>query len=200
MENSNLSDDLKYIRTMIERTQKQIDPGAPIMIMWGFVCLIGYLGTHYLAAKSMWQEVNLLWMILGGSGALITLFYYFRLYKKNISQGVSSYVGKQIGMIWIVLVVFGFIWEQLILSSSNLILPSIMYLWAGIYCIALSMMGIVYSKEWLYAGILVFVGMIAAFFMKEFAYIILGISMCLGCVIPAVIAQNRLRKLEKING
>jgi hypothetical protein len=39
--------------------------------------------------------------------------------------------------------------------------------------------------------------MIVAFFVKDYAYIILGLAMGLGCIIPAIIAQRNYRKQEK---
>ena len=68
-----------------------------------------------------------------------------------------------------------------------------------VYSIALSMTGIIYSKEWLFGGIGIFAGMVAAFFIKDYAYLILGLAMGAGCIIPAIIAQRNYRKMEKEN-
>jgi hypothetical protein len=71
------------------------------------------------------------------------------------------------------------------------------FLWAMVYSIALSMIGIIYSREWLFGGIGIFVGMVVAFIIKDYAYLILGLAMGLGCIIPAIFAQRNYRKKEK---
>ena len=76
-------------------------------------------------------------------------------------------------------------------------LGDINFWWALIYGIALSMTGVVYSKEWLLAGIGVFIGMVTAAVIEPYADLILGLAMCLGCVIPSIIALRRLHRLEK---
>ena len=65
-----------------------------------------------------------------------------------------------------------------------------------VYSIAVSIMGIIFSKEWLIGGIGIFAGMVLAFLIKDYAYIILGVSMCAGCIIPAVIAHRRYHSSE----
>ena len=61
------------------------------------------------------------------------------------------------------------------------------------------MTGVVYSKEWFMGGFVIFAGMLAAVFLKEYAYLILGVAMCGGCVVPSLITQKRLRDVEKEN-
>ena len=72
-----------------------------------------------------------------------------------------------------------------------------------IYAMALSMllgvMGILHSKEWLLGGILIFAGMLLAFFVKDYAFIILGLATGAGFIIPAIIADRNYHKWEKEN-
>ena len=42
------ADDLKFMRSAIEKTSKQADPYTHTMIMWGVICLIGYPAAHFL--------------------------------------------------------------------------------------------------------------------------------------------------------
>lgn len=195
MEQNQLSDDLKFMRSIIERTQRQIDPAAPIMITWGFICLFGYLATHWLAVEQLFRYIWWLWLIVCWPvGFILSIFFGYRVRKREIRRGVRSYVSKQIGWVWAILVPNGIIWTLLGILRDPFGAPG--FLWASIYGIGLSMMGILYSREWLIAGIGIFVAIIVATFAKPYAYIILGVVMGLGCIIPGLMAQQRVRRWE----
>lgn len=214
MENSKIAEDLKFMRSMIERTQRQIDPGAPSIIVWGIVCIIGYCGTQWLLVHAKHgYDFNILWGILYLFGFSLSWFFDHRLKKRMIAKGIKSYISKQINWVWAILVINGIVWGCLIFFNNMHLahgtldgkafvevylrsLRSVMFLWAGIYGIALTMMGILYSKEWLIAGIAVFVSIVIATFVRPYSYIILGIVMGLGCIIPGLIAIRRQRKWE----
>ena len=49
-EQQQLSEDLRFIRSMIERTQPRFYAAAPIMILWGLICLAGFPATEWLIA------------------------------------------------------------------------------------------------------------------------------------------------------
>ena len=59
-----LNDDLKFIRSMVERTQPRIYAAAPILITWGLVSLIGFPATGWMAANRMYGQIDALWMVL----------------------------------------------------------------------------------------------------------------------------------------
>ena len=67
--------------------------------------------------------------------------------------------------------------------------------------IALSLTGIFHSKEWFFGGMLIFAGMLLAFFTKDYLcpFIILGLSTGAGLIIPAIIVDRSYRKWEKEN-
>ena len=73
------------------------------------------------------------------------------------------------------------------------------FLWAAIYGFGLSMMGILHTKEWLFGGIAIFIAILVAYFVKTNAYIILGVAMGLGCIIPAIIVHINYLNWKKQN-
>ena len=185
------------MRSVIEKTRRDFDPGAAIFITWGLLCLIGYTATHFLIAHQAYSKINTVWFSLYGIGVPLSMFFGYRISKRQNMQGVVPYIYIQIGWIWGIMVASGIIFGTLGLGRS--FFSDINFLWAWIYAITLSMTGVVYSKEWLMGGIGIFVGMVAAVFLKQYAYLILGFAMCAGCVIPSLITQKRLRDVEKEN-
>ena len=196
-EESKVAENLQFMRLAIERTRRDFDPGVAIFITWGLLCLIGYTAAHFLVAQQAYAKINTVWLSLYAIGVPLSGFFGYRISKRQNIQGTVPYIYIQIGWIWGIMVASGIIFGTFGLGRS--FFRDIHFLWAWIYAISLSMTGVVYSKEWLMGGIGILAGMIAAVFLKEYAYLILGFTMCAGCVIPSLITQKRLRSVEKEN-
>lgn len=192
-----LVENLQFMRSAIERTRRDFDPGAAIFITCGLMCLIGYTASHFLIAHQAYAKINTVWFSLYAVAIPLCMFFGYRISKRQNMKGFVPYIYIQIGWIWGITItsgiVFGTFW------FGRCFVSDINFLWAWIYAISLSMTGIVYSKEWVMGGIGIFVGMLAAVFLKEYAYLILGFTMCAGCVVPSLITQKRLRNVEKEN-
>ena len=197
MEEKELAENLQFMRSAIEKTRRDFDPGAAIFITWGLICLTGYTATHFLIDNQTYAKLNTVWFSLYGIGSVLSAFFGYRLSKRQNMKGFVPYIYIQIGWIWGVTVVSGIIFGTF--WFGRCFVSDINFLWAWIYAISLSMTGIVYSKEWIMGGFGIFAGMLVAVFLKEYAYLILGIAMCAGCVVPALITQKRLRDVEKEN-
>lgn len=191
MEPAQLNEDLRFIRSMVERTQSRIDPGAPFLITWGLICLVGFPLSGWLQETGRADQVNALWLILALVGASLSSLFGYRIARRRQSEGVSSYISKQIGWVWWLLVPNGIVWSAL---ASSLDPKLGVFVWAGVYGIGLAMMGILYSKEWLLAGIGVFVAIPMAALLRPHSSTILGVMMGLGCIVPALIALRRQRR------
>ncbi len=196
MENKQFADDLQFMRSIIEKTHRQIDPGIPIIITWGLICLVGYPATQWLIAQQRYDWINPLWWALYAIGFPLSFLFIYRLSRSQFVKGQISHVVKQVGLIWWVLITNGIILGSFGIGKGRLF-ADIGFMWAWIYCIAISMMGIVYSKEWLYAGIGIFVGILLALALKPYSYVVLGLATGAGCIIPSIIALRRLRRLGK---
>ena len=191
------ADDLKFIRDMVERAHREIDPEAPVMIVWGLICLIGYTSMYFLVTHQLYNWIWPTYLPLLAIGVCVTIVSGIRVTKRQKRAGLIPHLSKQISWVWMSVLVHGVVWSSLGLFYDWFGGPG--FLWALVYSIALSMMGILFSKEWLFGGIGIFAGMVLAFLVKEYAYIILGIAMGTGCIIPAIIAQRNYRKQEKEN-
>ncbi len=56
-------------------------------------------------------------------------------------------------------------------------------------------MGIFYSKEFLFGGILIFIGTILSVVFYDYHCIVIGIFMGTGTTVPAIIAHKRFKKM-----
>ncbi|MHC5060273.1 MAG: hypothetical protein ACYTFK_04210 [Planctomycetota bacterium] len=191
-------DDLKFIRSMVERTHREIDPEAFSMIIWGLICMVIYFGIYFLVINKMFNWIPYVLFPSLAVGGIVGGISSYRVSKRQKARGMISQIWKQLNWVWLILLPNAVLWNILGLFNDYFGGPG--FLWAAVYAIALSMTGILYSKEWLYGGIAIFVAIIVAFFIRPYSYLILGAVMGLACIIPSIIAHRRFRRSEKEHG
>ena len=200
-EQKTVAADLRFIRSVIEKTHRAFAPGSPVIIVWGLIFLIGYPATQFLSTPQLYEFIQPMWIILWVIGASVGMFYGFIAEKRERQTGLISRISGQIGLIWYLLLLNGTIWSGMALQGGYLdelvCFGEPAFLWAAIFGFGLSIMGILSSREWLFGGIAIFISILAASIIKVHAYVILGIVMGLACIIPAIIAQKNYRKKEK---
>ncbi|GAJ19474.1 unnamed protein product, partial [marine sediment metagenome] len=168
--------DLRFIRSVIEKTHRAFAPGSPVMIALGLIFMIGYLTTQYfLATPQLYELIQPMWIILWVIGASVTIFYGIIAERREKQVGLISQLSKQIGWIWYILLVNGTAWSGIGLSKGFFGDPA--FLWAAIFGFGLSITGILSSRVWLFGGIAIFIAILAAFFIEDYAYLILGLVM-----------------------
>ena len=189
-----VANDLKFIRSVIEKTCIKIDPGWAIMVGWGLVIMIGFPVAYFIKIRQLdtWKWPIYLLILVISFG--VAIYFGAKATLRQRRAGSISNLSKQIYQVWLILLANGSIWTCLGLFKDHI--GGFGFLWTAIYGIALCMMGILYSREWLYGGIAIFVGIIAACFTDSYAYIILGIVTGFACIIPAIIARRNYRKQE----
>ena len=198
MEEKELKENLEFMRSAIEKTHREIDPEAFSMIIWGLVCIVVYYGIYFLAIyrRLSWMPYVLFPAL--AIGGIVGFISSYRVSKRQKAQGMISHVWKQLNWVWLILLPNAVLWSILGLFKDYFGAPG--FLWAAVYAIALSMTGIIYSKEWLFGGIAIFIAIIVAFFVKPYSYLILGTVMGLACIIPAITAHRRFCRLERKYG
>ncbi len=197
IEEKELADNLQFMRLAIEKTRREIDPEALSMITWGLVCMVVYFGIYFLAIYKMFNWIPYVLYPSLAVGGILGGISSYRVSKRQKAQGVVSHIWKQLNWVWLILLPNAVLWSALGLFKDYFGGPG--FLWAAIYAIALSMTGIIYSKEWLFGGIAIFIAIIVAFFVRPYSYLILGTAMGLACIIPTIIAHRRFRRSEKEN-
>ncbi|MBN2183655.1 MAG: hypothetical protein JW715_17230 [Sedimentisphaerales bacterium] len=190
--------DLKFMRSVIEKTYRLYDPRWPVMIVWGLIFLTGMSLTQYCLAKSQFKEfIQPMWIILWVIGAAVGIFDGCRCERRERKTGHVSRLSNQLGLIWYILLLNGSLWP---IGPFSVFFGKQAFLWAAIFGFGLSVSGILSSREWLFGGVAILISILAASLIKEYAYVILGIAIGLGCIIPALIIKRNYRNQEKGNG
>ena len=194
-DSAELAGDLKFMRSIIEKTSRVYDPRWPVMIIWGMIFLTGLPLTQYCLVKPQFKEfIQPMWIILWVIGAFVGIFDGYRCEIREKKTGYVSRLSNQIGLIWYILLLNGSVWS---IGPFSVFFGKQAFLWAAIFGFGLSVSGILLSKEWLFGGVAIFISILAASMIKEYAYVILGITMGLALIIPAIIARRNYRKHEK---
>ncbi len=192
-----LTDDIKFMRSVIDKTCRKIDPGWTTLISWGLIIIIGFPLLYFLKIKQFDNWVwRIQWLIVV-AGFSISAYFVLKAILRERKAGIISKLSKQIYLMFLILSANGFLWTYLDLFRDNT--GGFGFLWTAITGIELTMIGILYSKEWLYGGIAIFASIIAAHFIESYAYYILGIVTGFACIIPAIISRNNYHKQEKEN-
>ena len=55
MKNNELAENLQFMRLAIERTRRDFDQEAYVMIVWGLVCMIGYSAIYFLVKLQLYN-------------------------------------------------------------------------------------------------------------------------------------------------
>ena len=94
---------LAAVRQVEEHARRAIGRagGGPILMIWGVVWLIGFVGGYYLGG----ERTGALWAVVDTAGLLGTLFVISRLTRR-----VRDPLGPRIGLFWLFLILFGALW------------------------------------------------------------------------------------------
>lgn len=189
-------EDLKLIKTIINKTKEAIDPAAPILILWGIIVFIGNITTHFLLLDENYQEyIGYTWWGICITGSIISIIMGLRIGLRRYKYGINYYATRQLALIWTILIPIGVVWS--IIGPHYNIFPyeGLSVFWALLYAIGIYIMGIFYSKEFIYGGIVIFLGTIMSVIFYDIHCIINGIFLGSGTVIPAVIAHKRFKNM-----
>ena len=195
MEPNTAAADLEYITSVIQRTQKRIDPHAFHFVLWGAIVLVCYPLLNYFQGTE-----NLPAMAWLGGGALLlgvlgSTFTEVRLARRPRLPGEDTFVSKQV-----VLITWANVGPGILLSAvgpaSGLLHPAyIPVCWGLLYANMAFMVGVVYGREYLFAGIFIAVGALLALANVEYAGYILGPFMGLGMIVPGLAAERRVARM-----
>jgi len=195
------ADDIRFIRSAIEKTYRQVRPDTHILIMWGVICLIIYPTVHFLEKYQLFKWILPFFLFMMAIGLCYVFVTWRLINKREKKSGFISVLKQQLIWVWmIIMVLHGLTWGILGVTFNNYCAGEPGFLFAILFSIALSITGIFSSKkEGLYGGMLIYIGLLLAFFIKDYGYIILGLATGAGLIIPSIIVQRNYHKQEKEN-
>lgn len=200
MEPSGARRDLDFIRQVMERTHRRVDPHAFHCVHWGAIVLVWFpLATYFeRIGHPRWQLPLALGALVLGFALSAGREMWLRVHPRM--PGENTFVSRQM-----VLIVYPTIFAGSALSglgpSFDLIAPSnIPIIWGLIYANMAFMMGVVYTREFLYSGVFIFAGVVLAIIFQPYNGYILGPFMGLGMIVPGLMAERRVRRLVAADG
>ena len=106
-------DSLDQIQAVSTRTRQTIAAGydSVLLIMWGLIGILGYLGTHFFLAW-VWP----IWMGLSGIGCIATFVISWKQFRtaNPIKVPAAEKIGWRIFLFWTLLFVYMFIWLSIL--------------------------------------------------------------------------------------
>jgi hypothetical protein len=191
------ADDLKFMRSAIEKSYRQIKPETHLAVIWGLICMIIYISIHFLIKFQLGKWIVPLYLSLLAFGLCCTVATMFIITKRQRKDGFAPQLVKQVAWIFGVIMLPIIFWDRMGLFNKIFCGSGFMYAMAlGMH---LGILGALHSKTWLLGGILIFIGMLLAFFIKDYSFIILGLATGLGCIIPAIIVHKNYLKWKQEN-
>jgi hypothetical protein len=201
MKNEEIADDLKYMRSALEKTHKEVVPDTHILIMCGVICLIIYPAIHFLVKYQLFNWILPFFLSLMAILLCYVFVTWLLITKRDKKAGFVPLIKNQVFWAWmIIMVLHGLTWSILGMTFNDYCAGDPAMLLAIFLSIALSITGIFSSKkEGLYGGMLIYIGLLLAFFIKDYGYIILGVATGAGLIIPSILVQRNYNKQEKEN-
>ena len=165
--------------------------------MWGLICMTIYVGIHFLIKNQLFNWIRPLQISLISFGILCTIIQSHFLLKKLKQEGFVPQLLTSL--------LYGFVIILLPVLFFDLI-----GLFKGMYCgsafiyaltvnTVMVILGILHSKLWLSGTIFIITGILMAFIIKEYSFMILGIATGTGIILSALIVDLNYRKQEKEN-
>ncbi len=187
--------EIDYIKDIVRRTHARIDTHSFHFVHWGLIVLIWYPLSNWL-----WQQEYYKAMIGVGIGSVVMGMILSGVREALLARnprlkGENTFISKQV-----IQIVYASIGAGMILSAVSTPLgfikgENIPIVWGLVYANLAFMIGVVYTREYLIAGALIFAGSILAMALPDYNGYILGPFMGLGLIIPGTMGERRVRKL-----
>ena len=189
--------DLEFIRTVMERARRRIDPHAFHFVHWGAIVLVWYPAANLLQRRGEGGAalaVGVAALLLGG---LLSGIREARLSRRPRLPGEDEHVSGQV-----LKIVWGTLGAAALVSfaaPATGFLPgeSIPVVWGIAYANLAFMTGVVYSREYLWSGAAILAGCVLAMAVPEWNAAILGPFMGLGLMVPGLQAERRVKEMAK---
>jgi hypothetical protein len=196
-EEQKTADDLKFVRSVLEKAYRQVKPKTSNSVMWGLIVMTIYIGIHFLIKNKLFDWIRPLQISLISFGVLCSIIQGRFLFEKLKQEGF-----------------FPQLLTSLIYGVPIIVVPIFLFdmigLFKGMYCesafiyaltinTVLVVVGILHSKLWLIGNIFILTGILMAFVIREYSFLILGIAAGMSMILPALIVDLNYRKMEKEN-
>jgi hypothetical protein len=186
-------DDLDLVRRILDNTQRRVDPQMFHFIIWGAIVTVWYPLDNWLAAHRHDEQaiVAAVALLLGATLSILGSVLANR--RPRLAASDRDFAAR-IGMACSVFVGTGMVCSIClgVLGGSRWI-P---HLWGLLYALLLMTLGVFYSAECFWFGMLALGGTIAAAWRLDSAGYLVGLTLGPAALFPGLLAENRVRRLR----
>jgi hypothetical protein len=189
------TNDLALVERILDATQRRVDPQMFHFIIWGTIVLAWYPLENWLAANDRGGQA-IVAVVAISLGATLSALTGFLANRSPRLAAADPDFGSRIGLACSIFIGTGVVCSICIgvLGGDSRWTP---HLWGLIYALMLMTLGVFYSAECFWFGILALAGTIVAAWRLELAGYILGFTMGPAALIPGLIAERRVRRLQR---
>lgn len=195
MDRDTAATDMAYIRDVMRRTQARIDTHAFHSVHWGAIVLLWYPLANWFCSRGRTDVSQILTIGCVAAGVLFSVGREIHLSRRPRLPGGNTFIRDQVKLITTFCVCAGVLLSSLGPTLDILATADIAVVWGFTYAVMAYMMGVVYTREYLYAGVAIFAGSIAAMLFPQYMGYILGPAMGLGLMVPGLMGERRVRRL-----
>ena len=195
MDADRATDDLALVRRILSATQRRVDPQMFHFIIWGILVLVWYPLDEWLGNQGFRSAQAPLGMTALAVGTLSSIIGgYLANRRPRLSAGDPGF-SQRIGIACSIFIGTGVICSIAValIGADASWTP---HLWGLMYALMLMTLGVFYSSECFWFGLLALGGTIAAAARRDLAGYILGLTMGPAAIIPGLLAEWRVRRLR----
>ncbi|MHC4159715.1 MAG: hypothetical protein ACYSSO_11635 [Planctomycetota bacterium] len=170
-------DSLEQIQAVTTRTRKTIAAGydSAVLMMWGLIGILGFLGTHFFLRRA-WP----IWMGLSGIGMIVTFVVSWRQFRSSnpVKVPAAEKIGWRIFLFWTLVLVYLFIWLSILRPRNGIQINAFMCTTIMFAYVVIGLWFKCYYMVWL--GIAVTCTTLVGFFLIPKAYYCLWMAATAG--------------------
>jgi hypothetical protein len=190
-------EDVDFLRDLMARARQRVDPHAFHLVLWGAIVLVGYPLINWLQNEGRMTAMAVVGGIALLAGGVASALLEARLGGRGRVEGEDTGVGRAVGRIVAANVAAGMVLGALAPSTGFVAGPTVPILWGLVYASIAFHVGMLCSREYVWSGLAIFLGACGAMFVPLHAGYVLGPVMGLGMIVPGVIAERRVRLLQR---
>ena len=197
MDTESAQSDLAFVKEVVQKTSQRIDAHAFHCVHWGLIVLVWYPVGNWF-----WHQDMLAWYIGIGVasvvlGTILRIVRGAKVSKHPRVPGGNTFISKQLAHIAFANLMAGFVLSGVAPATDFIDGEHVPIIWGLVYANMAFMMGVAYSRDFMIAGVGIFVGCILAIVFQDYNGYILGPFMGLGMLLPGLRAEARVRQLAR---
>lgn len=167
MDESNLLNDLHFLRDVVAKTQPPaVNRFWPVTLSWGCVVTLGYVTCGVLGMAGKSAVLPWVWPVLIFLVGWPLQWYLVRRVRSGIEEGgVRPRFRSELLWCWIGIVGMGLLWTAAVGISGMLANHwyILSFVWGSLLFVGYIMNGVLVSREWLWAAAVLLASLVAAF-------------------------------------